>query len=298
MTSKNQRLGRVLEFTIANLVTGKQIKRSLLRGTIKATKTDTVDGNKAKIRIYNLSQSSRELIQTENDKSGRPQTAIEVRAGYKGQELGLIWRGKGEVVSTYKAPDWVTEILCTDGVQELKSKPINFSYPAGTSIENIVKDLFKITNIKDVITVGSGKVLPKDRSFSSDASKFVKDLEESFGVKIDIQDEQGIITNENNTGPNSSSRFLLSRYTGLLNSPRKKGDIVIAEALIDHNLKPSNFVELESIVSPGLNGVYKIRKVDLNGDNWGGPWFVVMEMQLTGFLPSYQSLTGIEGVLA
>lgn len=296
MTNTTPSFGRICEITIANLATDNQIKTSNLKVDFSIIKSQKASENKARITVYNLSNRSRGLIQTENNKSGVSQTSVELRFGYA-QETNLktIFRGKGEIVSEHKSPDWITTIDATDGLQEIKQAVVQKTYPAGTKVTEIYSDLMSAANLKKVISSSVQAVIPKSRTVSGDPLKEAEELAKTYGLKFDIQDEEGLLTNNDNSiDANIAVRIPLNQGTGLINSPRLKGDIVIAESLISGDFRPGNYVDLSSRRNPGLNGFYEIKRVDFKGDNFGGSCLAVLELQKSNFLPIYENITSID----
>lgn len=290
---------RLCEIVVTNLVTGEQVRTSGLRIDFSITKTEKAGDNKATITVYNFAQATRGLVAIPNDKSGQGQVGVELLFGYDNEKnLKTIFKGKGTAESTYAAPDWKTVFSVSDGLQELKKAVVQKTYPAGTSVGQIFKDLFSAAGLKQLIDTSILSVIPKSRTISGDPLKEAEELAKTFGLKFDIQDEEGMLNTNNNNSPAQRYRLILDRGSGMLNQPRIHGDLVIVEALVDGNHKPGNYIDLTSTRNPSLNGVYEIKRADMKGSNYGGNCVSTLEMERQNFVPVYQSLTAIDGVLA
>lgn len=293
------KFGRICEVICTNRLTGRQFRTSSLRVDFTVTKTQKAGDNKAKVTVYNFSQSTRGLVAVPNDSSGQGQVGLELRCGYGNEkDLITIFKGKGSAESSYAAPDWKTTFDITDGLQEIKRAVVQKTYPAGTSVKQIFSDLFSAAGIEKVIDVSITSIIPKSRTISGDPLKEAEELAETYGLKWDIQDEQGILNTNDNNAPTQVYRLPLDRGSGMLNQPRIKGDLVIVEALIDGNYKPGNYLQIVSTKNPSLDGIYEIKRVDMKGSNFGGNWVASMECVRKNFVPIYQNLTSIDGVIA
>ena len=273
---------RTASARITNLLDGQQIEVRGLRIVFDITKTTKAGDNKGKVKIYNLNQASRGLIQSATDKSGKPNTQIELRVGYVDEEEKLLFVGTGEVQNTYGAPDWITSIEVNDGLDKLSGFTFERKFPAGTSISNIVTGLLGNGGITTAISAAFPGILPKARTFSGDPIKQAQDLASTFGFTLDIQNNEAIVTPKD-VPVNNKYKTRLDSSTGLINTPTVKGNLIICEALINPDLAPNNFVELASN-NLELQGNYIIQKADYKGDNWGGPWTVKLEMKFVSVI--------------
>jgi hypothetical protein len=98
------------------------------------------NANKAEITIYNLSDASKAKIKKD--------TAIQLKAGYR-NDYGIIFYGKIDRVSEEKdGADVKTIIKALDETKSLfESAYITRTYPQGTPIATIVKDMFNAAAI-------------------------------------------------------------------------------------------------------------------------------------------------------
>lgn len=263
--------------TINNLAAGEKITVTGLRITFDIIKSAKAAENRGNVTIYNLSPSSRDLIQSRTAE-GKSLTTVELRAGYKTSEEKILFRGTGEAVSEHSPPNWMTKINAQDGVQELKEVNFEKKYPAGTSVAEIVKDLVKAAGLAITVDVPWVAIIPKARTFSGDPVTNIQDLQSTYGFVFNVQAGGAILAPED-APPKPEFTVTLSRETGMIKSPRLKGDLLIVDALIDPDLRPNNYVQLETL-TPGLSGLYLIKKARYKGDTWQGSWTVSLEMEL------------------
>ena len=267
---------RVVSCTIDNLAIGKRVEIKDLRITFDITKTAKSSENKATIKIFNLAQTTRDLLQTRTSE-GESLTKVVLRAGFQTSEQKILFRGTGEVVSTHQPPEWVTTITAEDSVKELKAVKFEKKYPAGTTVQDIVKDLLKAAGLSISVEVPFVvPPLPIARVFSGDPIKNIEDLASTYNFTFNMQDEGAILAPKNRK-PEKRYQVLLSKSTGLLGRPTIRGPILVVNALIDANLRPNNYVELVTS-EPGLSGNYLIQKAKYKGDSWGGRYAVELEM--------------------
>ena len=73
---------------------------------------------------------------------------------------------------------------------------------------------------------------------------------------------------------------IVSSSTGLLNTPKKSSNIIIFTTLLDPTLKLGGAVNLESTLSAGLNGTYKVMSINYSCDYEGAAW--QQEVTVTG----------------
>lgn len=270
-----QQLGRTASLTITNQVTGRSVNVKTLRVVFKIKKLPEQDGNKAKIEIYNLSPESRELINSARSDKGDPQTHVELRVGYRESTEGIIFRGRCEVMSTFKPPNWVTVLLGEDGTAQFKYV-FEKTFSKGTPIFNIVKEIAETSGIEKFRLLPMTDLLKKTRTFSGPPLKIIKSLQKTYGFTFDIQDE-GVIIRSNKYGLDPRYLIKMDASSGLLGEPRTRGDLVVIDTLINPDIRPNSYINLVSR-SADLNGIYIIQKVDSTGDSYSGAWTMTVEL--------------------
>ena len=275
----NRQLGRVAEAIIKNLVTGKTIVvrdlRMVFKIKRKAKKSDT-SSNIADIEIYNLSPESRKIVETIRTKKGDPQTSIELKVGYTSGTPTTIFKGKCDVQSAYKEPNWVTTFRGEDGTVEFKYS-FEKKYSKGTPIGTIVSDIATSSGITSNTKISLPDKLKKSRTFSGPPLGIIKKLQDTYNFVFDIQDE-GTIVRSNKYKVDAKYLIKVDYKRGLLGQPMRKGNIVIINMLINPLVRPNSFIDLQSQNNSSLNGKYSIQRVSTVGDSYSGPWTMTVEM--------------------
>ena len=89
--------------------------------------------NTAEITMTNLGPESRLAL-------SRPDSAVQLEAGYDGQPRLLFFGDVRFAESTYSGTDWTTKILAGDGAHAYARSRVNRSYKLGTSVLTVVRD--------------------------------------------------------------------------------------------------------------------------------------------------------------
>lgn len=264
--------------TVGNFITKESIEIEGLRITFSLKKSGKSDGNSSTIKVYNLSESSRAHCQTESTKKKQFQTHVDLRVGYGEDIKKTLFRGLAQVTSTWQAPNWVTTFKVTDGVSETKNAEFEKSYKKGHPVTLVIRDMLKSANLGVQINQTIFGVLARARTFTGPVLKNIEDLSATFGFSFDIQDEETVVKAIPQLPPPASGFIVLGASSGLLGKPHLKGDQLMISCLINTDLRPNSYVQLETTV-PKLTGGYLIKGVDVEGDTWGGAWTMVLEVQ-------------------
>lgn len=263
--------------TVGNFITKESIEIEGLRITFSLKKSSKSDGNSSTIKVYNLSESSRAHCQTESTKKKQYQTHVDLKVGYGDDKKTTLFRGLAQVTSTWQAPNWVTTFKVTDGVAETKVVEFEKSYKKGHPVTLVLRDMLKASKLGIQINQTVFGALGRARTFTGPILKNIEDLSATFGFSFDIQDEETVVKQIVKALPQSGF-IVLGASSGLLGKPRLKGDQLMISCLINTDLRPNSYVQLETTV-PKLSGGYLIKGVDVSGDTWGGPWNMVLEVQ-------------------
>ena len=115
--------------------------------------------NLGNIKIYNLSENSRNQIEEKDLK-------VQLYAGYEDTETALLFDGDiVNVVHLKQGTDWISEIFAADGIKALNAATINKSFSAGATIDQIYGELTgKLDGISKGITQGIKECLTGKRS--------------------------------------------------------------------------------------------------------------------------------------
>ena len=137
--------------------------------------TDDNKSDTATIRIYNLSETTKNKLQANQ--------AVTIDAGYR--ELhGVIFAGIVESVSTNRSDnDIVTTITASPNNRAYTNTPINMQFKAGIKASEILKQLEKIVPFKiEVKELGKDTVYPNGKAFSNRLSNVISVLAKDTGT--------------------------------------------------------------------------------------------------------------------
>jgi hypothetical protein len=247
-------------------------------------KNNESTANNAKIRIYNLSENSRNFLNG-NDSVGDIQATLEV--GYKQQGLKVLFIGDVDR-SSYKrvGPDWITEMECGDGLQ-VNEVTFDKSYAGGdvkVDIQTIVKDI--VDQIKDKAKVNVDNLLAqikeKVKSEKIDwglnveglAMKTLNQLLGKQGKEVSTQNNNLEMAEPTEKASTKDKAIIISPATGMIGSPIQKEKGVEFKALINPILSPMGQVNSIFLDSKGFNSIYRIRSLKFKGDTHDNPWFM------------------------
>lgn len=251
-----------------------------LRTTFEIEKNSLGSSNKAKIKIYNLSGTSRNTFQKGYN--------IQLQAGYVGNDpdsvplIDTIFSGNIiRLESKREGADIVTEFECGDSEKQIATNVFSKTYPPGTTYVQIVTDLANTLGVNVGVVIGIqnfkfSSAVTKSGSVSSILTELLK----KQGLEWSIQNGVlQIVPTESHSG---AQAIVLSNrtggaypgLTGLVGVPSRNGDLVGFKALLNPKIKPDSMVQ---IVSESVNGFFKVRKAKFEGDTHGDKWDVDCE---------------------
>lgn len=137
--------------------------------------TDDNKSDTATIRIYNLSETTKNKLQANQ--------AVTIDAGYR--ELhGVIFAGIVESVSTNRSDnDIVTTVTASPNNRAYTNTPINIQFKAGIKASEILKQLEKIIPFKvDIKELGKDTTYPNGKAFSNRLSNVISVLAKDTGT--------------------------------------------------------------------------------------------------------------------
>lgn len=252
------------------------IKVEGLRVTFDIKKGPKVKTNKAKIKVYNMSEDSRGFVQTPVDDIKLPTLQVQVDAGYNFDEK-IVFLGRASVASSWEPPNWVTTFEATDGDVQWDLFQYEKKFPKGTPIATVLNDILTQSGLKlGKITPING-FLKKSRTFSGPPLHIIQDLQSTYGFAFDVQDER-IRLVPGGASIVDSTLIQLNSFSGMINSPRVKDNLVVVDMLLNPDVKPGTFISLTS-TETALSGLYLVLKMSIKGDNWGSSWMASLEMQ-------------------
>jgi hypothetical protein len=239
--------------------------------------------NKAKIKIFNLAEDSRKFLD-KIEGLGDIQVILEV--GYRDLGLQVLFIGDVERTNYNKVgPDWITEIVSSDGGKANKEVTFDKSYAGDVKIDmqTIIKDILETVKDKARVNIDTllNQIKQKVKSEKLDwglnaqglATKTLKSLLAKQGKEFSIQNNNAEIQ-----GPeekvNTDRAISINVNTGMIGSPVQREKGVEFKALINPSLKPMGDVSTVLLNSSGINGIYRVRKLRFTGDTHGNNWFM------------------------
>lgn len=252
-----------------------------------ADKSDDATLNKMKLKIDGLNDDKRRILVRDKDDTppknlkadanGDPAPKTELRAndsryfplelkiGYQGR-LETIFRGSvDEAGSTREGAQFVTTLSCLDGGHDFLNGFVSTSVTSKQSAIDAV--LGTMPNTKKG-KIGAQKDLGRPKILVGNSMETVQDMLDP-DQRWFIDDERLNIIG----GDEVVSGYIpvVSAETGLINIEPKKKDVVM-NTLLNPSIKVGGLLQLISTVSPGANGIYKVKMITYNGDFEGADW--------------------------
>ena len=242
--------------------------------------------NLASIKVYNLSESDRNRIETEKEK-------VRLFAGYEDTEVVLIFDGDIVNVTHLKqGTDWITEIFCGDAVKAFEDATINKTLGPGATSEQIYDELTEqLEGVAKGVTEGLKDCLSGKRSLlralqlSGNVKDWLDKLAEDCGFEYSVND--GVIETIPKGFPLSDEPpVVINQASGMIGSPERTEIGVNVINLLLPALKLGRTVRVEAVstkinignlffrkIPPVRNqGVYRINKMTHVGDTRENPW--------------------------
>lgn len=248
----------------------------MLALTFQIDKDDGREPNKAKLRIWNLTETNRAKLQEKG-------LEVIIEAGYV-DEIVQVFKGNiARSTITRDQVDWITDLGLIDGGNALKSARVHKSFRGGQPVGQMLKQAAEtlgldLGNLQEKVNADGARSVLKElvSSFvmSGSSADVVDKLASSMGLKFSVQDGKMQFLAKNEPLPGPAVR--LSAGTGLLGSPSigEKGAVKV-KALLNGRIVPGRKVELESAVA---SGTYVARKLRHSGASWGDDWTTTLEM--------------------
>lgn len=265
-------------FKRAAALTVGTLRFTALDFSFTVTKSLDREPNTAEVKIFGLSESSRQSVEQAEDQR------VRLEAGYEiGDGTSVIFEGnlrKGS--STRTGPDVITTVEAGDGERAYRGARVNRSFGPGTSLRAVIEAL------GDALGVGTGN-LPETASgadfeglgdtfeegvvISGAAREELSGLLDSAGIEWSVQN--GNLQLLSRRRALDATAIRLSAQTGLIESPSIDSEGVMnAKALLISEIFPGRKVE---IVSDFVSGFYRVTKATYVGDTAGTDWFVNIE---------------------
>jgi hypothetical protein len=239
--------------------------------------------NTAEIRIWNLAESSRKLL--EQMAGVKPLgIPVSVEAGYT--EPSLLFLGSmREAYSETQWADIVTTIRTGEGEQAYQTSRANLSLPRGTPITAALLQLAAQLGVlpgnlaaQSYQFIGGSTVFANGAVFSGNAAWEITSLLSACGKEWSIQNGQIQVLDRNKAM--LSTAVFMSAETGMIDAPSisNKGELQ-ARMLLVPDVVPGRLLVAKS---RHVNGTFRIEKCHYSGDTHGGDWAVEITGQALG----------------
>lgn len=253
--------------------TGKKIED--LRINFSCEKNSESAPNKCEIGIYNLSDSTRSLLEAKN-------TRVKLSIGYLGLKpngiggsgvnststVELVFIGNvKKITQDIQTPDIITKLELADGGNAYRNARLDKGYPPSTDLKLIIDDLITSTGLSkgSISGLPSGKKYANGYTVSGLSRDNLDTITKSNELEWSIQNEAIQIVKRGEA--TNDTLIVLTPDTGLIGSPNKTDKGVEFISLLQPTLKPGRKVQLKSRF---LEGTFKIRKVVDVGDSHQG----------------------------
>jgi hypothetical protein len=263
-----------------------------LRVHFKITKVVGRTPNTALVQIINLSEESYGKIRGEYDE-------VLINAGYEGAEL-LVFRGNIRNVSSYQdGTERITEIDAADGDRDFRNAVMNVSLAAGSTTQQLLDHAvgsFSSTTAGHAVVRDSARI--RGEVFSGMTRDVLDDLAADSDAHWSIQDGRLQLVRVDSTLPTEA--IVIRGDTGMIGVPEVDNNGIKVRCLLNPRIGANGKVKLDNnnvklkfakarLKLPGAkphksktkakelarldpDGIYKVLKVEHDGDNMGGPW--------------------------
>ncbi|MDR0474746.1 MAG: hypothetical protein LBH43_13870 [Treponema sp.] len=253
-----------------------------LKIAFKIEKAKSVENNKSKIQIYNLSlDTSNKAIVAGNH--------ITLKAGYEDESIAAIFFGDVLDGRRYRnGTEYITELDVFDGRSAVMEAYVSVSYAEGTEAKLFAQDCLDAIGLpyKGIENIPGGAVYDRGYAFIGMAGDGLREVLNRYELTFTIQNEMVYIIKPGEASDNLG--LLLTPETGLIGTPPQP--ISDKTGVDDEESEPANrwkfttmlFPELLpgaacKVESPTLNGEVIIEKTVFSGDNWLGDFRIDIE---------------------
>ena len=263
---------------------GEGFKIDALKIEFTIEKTDEVESNTSKIRIFNLSKETSDRVCVAGNH-------ITLKAGYTDETVAAIFFGdvvKGERLKD--GTEYITELEVYDGRTALMEGFVSVSYAKDTEAKTVVQAFLDSIGLpfKGLDLVPNGESYSHGYAFIGMAGDGLRDVLNKFDLAYTIQNGMLYIIKPGEAADRTGLK--LTPETGLLTIPQK---IVDKTADDDNAAEASNCWKFSAMLFPELipgaackvesstlNGEVIIRKSVMTGDNWDGDFKVDIEAEV------------------
>ena len=235
-------------------------------------KTDKRSNNSAEIKVYNLSNETKALLD-KND------TVVTLMAGYEsGVGTGVVFSGDVSDITTERnGADVATVIELSDGNTVIKDKSVSISMNGAVRPEDVLKRIARDIGLEISI---SGKITskPYQNGFTAYGAPMLAVTKVCNKIGYSYSVENGILKIWETVKGKEEQVLFLSPETGLIGRPEKikidKKNGWNVKSLLNPLIVPAGKIKVSS---ENVSGILKIKTVKFTGDTHGNDWNSEME---------------------
>ena len=245
-------------------VAGKRINTRINFSVIK---TDGGTPSKCRCKVYNLSPSSRSLLE---DKKNQ----FILKTGYRDVAEILFIGDINSATTSRNGPDLITEIQSGDGERSLANAHIDIGLGPGATNKQVLELIKKSLGISiGAIRGFPDKTYTNGFCFSGSTQELLINLQRDARPPLLVAFDWSIRDNELQIlppgGTTTEEAVHLSPDTGMIGTPTKTEEGFKVESLLNTKLAPGRRVLLRT-TQLAIAGEYKISKVEHKGDSYKG----------------------------
>ena len=273
---------------------GDALDLSHLRIKFKIKKTDAETPNVAEIEVFNLEADTSLRIQKEF-------TDIILQAGYE-ENFGVIFRGNAKQIlrGRENGTDAYLNIAASDGDAAYNFAVVNQTLAAGSRLSDQINAAAGPMAQRGVTTgyvpdMG-GQALPRGKVMFGNSREYLRNAADASDSAWSIQD--GKFQFVPRTGILPGQAVVLTSASGLIGTPEQTNDGIKIKCLINPMIRAGGVVDLRDSeikaakagkffqqpnkkgevdergpVAIDKDGLYKVLRVDYDGDTHGNNWY-------------------------
>lgn len=235
------------------------------RIVFSADKSDKADLNKMTLKIYNLNDDKRRKLVRDSDKENSGYFPLQLMIGYQ-DRVETIFRGSvDDAGSAREGAEFVTTLTCMDGGHDFLNSFVSTSVTSKVAAIDAALGTMPNTSKGKI---GAQKDITRPKILVGNSMAVVADMLDP-DQRWFIDDERMNILGGNEVV--SGYIPVVSAETGLVVVESEK-ESISAKTFMNPSVKVGGLFQLISVVSPHLDGIYKVSQITYSGDFDGADW--------------------------
>lgn len=235
------------------------------RIVFSADKSDKADLNKMTLKIYNLNDDKRRKLVRDGDDGNSSYFPLHLMVGYQ-DRVETIFRGSvDEAGSAREGAEFVTTLTCMDGGHDFLNSFVSTSVTSKVAAIDAALGTMPNTSKGKI---GAQKDITRPKILVGNSMAVVADMLDP-DQRWFIDDERMNILGGNEVV--SGYIPVVSAETGLVVVESEK-ESISAKTFMNPSVKVGGLFQLISVVSPHLDGIYKVSQITYSGDFDGADW--------------------------